>query len=82
MGDITGYYIELPEGAQQLDAVNGEGWNVPFSEYPNATYVAETQTHYGTLEWYGMEVTEVIVDGSSVQINPLIGGVHSPQRPK
>lgn len=83
MSEITGYYIDLPQGAQQLDAVNGEGWNVPFSEYPDATYTAETSTHYGTLEWDNTnEITEVIVDGHSMEVQTLIGGYHAPQRPR
>lgn len=80
---ITGYYIDIPSGATTVTSVNEEAVNKTFDQYANATYVAETETHYGTLEWTeNPEITSVVIDGNPVDVQPLIGGVHAPQRPK
>lgn len=81
--EITGYYVDLPEGATTIERVNGDEINLPLCEYTAATYVPETSTHYGTLEWdASVEILYVMVNGEELTVNPLIGGVHSPQRPK
>lgn len=83
---ITGYYIEIPEGATDMGSVNSEEINQSFEDYAlsvGATYTAETATHYGTFEWGAdPEIESVDINGSPVAITPLIGGAHAPTRPK
>lgn len=77
--ETTGYYIDLPENAQGV-SVNGAE-QVPISEYAEGIVVAETPTHYGTIEWTEDPIS-VEVDGNPVEVQPLIAGHHPTQRPK
>lgn len=77
--EITGYYIDIPEGGQGI-SVNGAE-QVPIANYTDGTVIAETPTHYGTIEWVEDPIS-VEVDGNPVDVQPLIGGLHPTQRPK
>lgn len=77
---ITGYYVDLPEGAQSI-SVNG-GEDTPLDQ-TSGTYYPETATHYGLIEWSAAEaITDVLVNGQPVEVQTLIGGLHPTQRPK
>lgn len=78
---ITGYYIDIPEGGQMI-SVNGAE-EVAVDSVPNAAYTAETETHYGLIEWGAdVEIEEVEVDGNPVEVQTLIGGTHPVAKPK
>lgn len=83
--EITGYYVDLPEGAANI-SVNG-GETMTLEQYAQSTasvtYTPETPTEYGGFEWDNSTAIEsVVVDGEPVQINELLGGAHRPTRPK
>lgn len=80
---ITGYYVDIPANGTIVESVNGDNVSLPFDQYTEATYTAETSTHYGLLEWgNSVEITEVVIDGQPVEVQTLIGGLHPTQRPK
>lgn len=81
MDNITGYYIDLPTGANSIK-VNDED-EVALDQYTGGTITPETETHYGLIEWGATpEITSVLINGNPVEVQPLIGGLHPPQRPK
>lgn len=82
--EITGYYVDIPAGATNLDSVNGVPINVALADYSaDVTYLPEVSTHYGLLEW-GAEpdIMEVIIDGQNVPVQPVLNGSHPAQKPK
>lgn len=83
MQDITGYYIDIPEGGQMIDSINGDHVGATVDQYTGATYTAETSTHYGLLEWDNTTaIEEIYIDGQPVNVQSLIGGQHPIARPK
>lgn len=82
MEEITGYYIDLPEGSNSI-AVNG-GEDTPLVNYTDGIVTPETETHYGLVEWgNAIEITSVVVNGDTpVEVETLIAGHHPVARPK
>lgn len=78
---ITGYYIDLPTGSNSI-GVNGEE-EVPLSTYTAGMVTAETDTHYGLVEWdNSTAIVSAMVNGNPVEVQTLIGGHHPVARPK
>lgn len=87
MPEVTGYYIDLPEGAQEVAEVNSEEINQLLADYelstPGVIYSLETDTLFGVIEWDdSVEILSAVIDNTAVTVNELIGGAHAPQRPK
>lgn len=78
------YYIPLQDETDVIDSIAGEEYNLPASEMPS-TFTIENggEEFYPDLVWECEdEVTGAVVNGVGVEPVELIGGVHSPQRPK
>lgn len=83
---ITGYWVEIPEGATSMGSVNSEEIGMSFADYAelvSGIYTAETPTEYGTFEWDDSEeIKSVVINDTACEVHELIGGAHAPQRPK
>ena len=86
MEEVTGYWVEIPEGATEMTEVNGSPVGMSFSEYAeqtNGIYTPETSTQFGTFEWGDGElITSAVIGTVNPQVHELIGGAHAPTRPK
>ena len=86
MEPVTGYWVEIPEGATGMTEVNGNPIGMSFSEYAeqvNGIHTPETSTNYGTFEWGDSEaITSAVIGTVNPQVTELIGGYHAPTRPK
>lgn len=82
MEEITGYFVDLPQGANSI-AVNG-GEDTPLGEYTGGIYTPETENLYGLVEWSNeTSIYDVVVNGNeTLSVQYLIGGLHPTQRPK
>lgn len=82
MEEITGYFIDLPEGANSI-AVNG-GEDTPLSTYAGGAYTPETSTHFGLVVWdASTAITSVVVNTDTpVEVQTLIAGHHPVAKPK
>lgn len=86
MENITGYYVELQDENDTITAVNEEIINKTATAYAatsSADIVNGGEEYYPDLEWPASAAIESVeVNGNPVEVMPLIGGLHPPQRPK
>lgn len=78
------YYIELQDESDFIDSINGEGFEVEAIDMPSG-YILEWNEpeYYPNLVFENENaVTEAVVNGIGVPVYEIIGGIHSPQRPK
>lgn len=78
-------YVELTETSDEVTSVDEQLIEQPASEYAiesnNAQIDNDTETTYPDLV-FKYEVTSVEINGTPVDVKPLIAGHHPPARPR
>lgn len=87
MEEITGYFVDIPEGGQIMSKVNNDVVDQSIADYASengCTYLPETSTEYGLVEWVGDEpqIYSVKIDNQPVDVQPVINGAHPVRKPK
>lgn len=79
MEEITGYYIDLPEGAQKIDGVEF----VNYDPSNLVEYSPEDAQYFGQLVWDASEVMDTVkIDGADLPVSPVLNGAHPDRKPK
>lgn len=81
------YAVDIPEGATEMGDVNALEVDMPFESYAelvDGTYYPETEELFGLFVWNEEEpeISQCVIDDTTVEIQPLLGGHHPAQKPK